>query len=338
MAPFGRDEEDEEICWNITSFKGMFEVAEQKPAVNFSISWEMWCACGSEDSRSDEFDMEPDPPCSEFTGKFQERAFSCDVGKGNEGKFGIGPDCCTETKCALTEKEISFDQLMPIPFELLTPADGWSQERCDDGFQNEDDYDTWIGDQDAAEHGGADVPLTPRAQALREFGCSELGEIAERACGRAVSRNNGETGTRSGGHPYPGNGTWNFTKVKTKKERDEILSAGLLCSDAAGVDDTAGGSGERQRNRAEAIMKLCFVLGGAYDTDNDDQPEGGDASNGGSQNDGLEGEGWVDKNKPNFNCRTCECEDNPPPPGQIGDPPIKCTDPPCEDPADWWTN
>jgi len=336
MAPFG-SEEAKEICWEITKFKGMFEMVKQKPAVNFSISWEMWCECLSEGYRGDNFDLArgSKPPCSEFTGKFQERTFSCDPGEHIEGKFGIGPDCCTESKCALTEKEISFDKLMPIPFELLTPADGHSEYACDQGWENDGDYDAWGGDPDSALHGGADIPLTPRAQALREFGCSRLGSQAERTCGNAVLRNGGESGTRSGGVPDPGEGKWNYTKVKTEKERDEILRLGLLCSDAATLDDT-GGSGEKQKNRAEAILKLCFVLGGAYDTDNDDQPEEDNASNGGSQNDGLKKKGWVEKEKPKFNCETCECK--PRSPLFEGDPRTECTDPPCEEPQAWWTN
>ena len=184
MAPFG-SEDKKEICWDITTFKGMFGLDKQKPAINFSISWEMECVCESQKPYPDQFDMtrDTDPLCSEFSGRFQERTFSCDPGK-NDGRFGIGPDCCTETKCSLVEKQISFAELMPIPFELVTPEDEIAGHTCEGGFDN------WVpppwGKNWPTVNPDNDPGLTPRAQALREFGCSLNGFYAYGTVGRAV--------------------------------------------------------------------------------------------------------------------------------------------------------
>jgi len=329
MAPFGSQDE-KEICWQLTKFKGKYKVDPVKPVVKMSISWEMYCACASEDWRGDSFNMEPDPPCSEFTGKFQERTFSCDEKNPNE-RFGIGPDCCTETKCALVTKDISFDELMPLPFELATPADDDAEGRCAEGWETDiPDWQPGVFEQPPHEPG-----LTPRAQALREFGCSEAGQNIFPIVRDAVLNN--PAGPPGTGTVVDEDGKWNYADVVSEQQRDHILRMGLICNeDERPFGFGTGDDYPSQEEAAESIMKLCFILGGAYDTDNDDQVPGSD--NGGvtdeSDNSGLDEDGWVNKTKPKFNCRTCECEDIPPPAGTIGGPPIKCTDPPCEEPKD----
>ena len=327
-----RDDEGKEICWQRTDFSGMFEMAEQKPAINFSISWEMGCECISEEYKGDEFDMKrgTQPVCSEFTGKFHERAFDCPA-PGILAPYYSDIDeseCCTETKCSLTNKEISFEDLMPIPFELLMPDDDLAEKTCEEGWENSD-----IGGPPNTRQG---FGLTRRAQALREFGCSEVGKRAMSPVGKAVYHTGGDSGLKSGG--AAGAGTWQYAEVESEAARDQILMVGLNCGQETGATVGAFGSpNENQQNRAEAIMKLCFVLGGAYDTDNDDQEgivdNGGDS---GGVNDGLDGKGWVEKNKPKFDCETCECED--PLLSGVWAPPFDCTDPPCEEPYDWWSH
>ena len=212
---FGKDDDSgKEICWQKTKFKGKYKVDPVKPVVKFSIVFEMWCECGPEDDpNSDDYTLGQDnfhmdrgtkPPCSEFSGKFKERSHEC------ESQTFISPfygddytDCCEETKCATVVKEISFEDLMPIPFELLTPrghlsqgltcqhgpnapmAEDWVGQTGSEGpgWENTGDdkgnasYYLWgtsPGDPPpgAAGNPGAGVPLTPRAQSMRILGCT----------------------------------------------------------------------------------------------------------------------------------------------------------------------
>ena len=387
-----RDDEGKEICWQKTKFKGYFKVDPVKPVVKFSIAFEMWCECGPDESNDWDTDMNKlqmktgtKPPCNEFRGKFQNRSHDCSTQTLLGGFYSDidEGDCCKETKCAIVEKEISFEDLMPIPFELLTQGGGNAGGTCSDGpnapvfpggvgsygpgFENTGDsrgnskYTQW-GSEPGWPGGGAGkpdfgVPLTPRAQALRIFGCgwpeaAALGEAMESLVADSGMRSGADITSFAGGmnalskdEDDPGPGDWHYARVKTPEERDAVLRGTLVCKKGSPSKSTKPGS----ELVATGALQLCFTLGGAFDTDYDDSDPGGygkpdsvgdDDLNAGLRDEGEDNDpfapgtkepgGWFNKMRPKFDCYTCECED--PLLSGVWAPPFDCTDPPCEDP------